>query len=106
MRKLFWLVLIVFQLVSFHFVNGQQPSDNKVNPYAVTTFECASIYWKTPENGACKIRYKETKSNSWKDGLDLVYDSRDREYRGSIINLTPNTEYQVELSSTKFKSTS
>lgn len=103
MRKLFWLVLILFQLVSFHFVNGQQPSDNKINPYAVTTFECAGIYWKIPDDGSCKIRYKDSKNGSWKEGLELVYDSRDKEYRGSIINLAPDNNYDIELSSTNSK---
>ena len=82
-------------LAWFFIVSGQILAENIPNPNAVATYECASVYWKTPENGACKIRYKELKSSSWKDGLDLVYDPRDNEYRGSIITLAPNTEYQV-----------
>jgi len=76
---------------------GQQAGSNARNPYAVTTYECAGIYYKTAEAGPCKIRYKEVKEGTWKPGLDLVYDSRDGEYRGSIINLNPNTEYEAEL---------
>ena len=76
---------------------GQQAGSNARNPYAVTTYECAGIYYKTAEAGPCKIRYKEVKEGTWKPGFDLVYDSRDGEYRGSIINLNPNTEYEAEL---------
>jgi hypothetical protein len=91
-------------LVTFSYSFGQVPSENIPNPNAITTFECAGLYWKTPEDGACKIRYKEAKSNAWKEGLELVYDSRDNEYRGSIIGLIPNTEYQAELTSSSAKS--
>jgi hypothetical protein len=96
----------ILLLVSF-FINpgfSQSPEGEVQNPFAVATYECASVYWKTAEAGVGKIRYKDVKSNSWKDGLDLVYDSRQEEYRGSIINLVPNTDYQIELSSNSSKS--
>lgn len=104
MRNLFWLSIILFEFVPFHFINGQQPSDNKANPYAVATFECAGLYWKTSEAGICKVRYREVKSPQWKNALELVYDSRDSEYRGSIVSLMPDTEYEVELISGSAKS--
>ena len=81
-------------------INGQ---NEKNIATAASTYECSSIYWKTPENGACKLRYKELNANSWKEGLDLTYDSRDGEYRGSIIGLTSNTGYQAELSAANEK---
>jgi hypothetical protein len=83
---------------------SQAPAGEIPNPFAVATYECASVYWKTPEAGFGRIRYKEVKGNTWKNGLDLVYDSRQGEYRGSIINLIPDTEYQVEFSSNSAKS--
>lgn len=75
------------------------------NPSAVTTFECAGIYWKTPDAGQCKVRYREKSGSEWKACLDLVYDSRDGEYRGSIVGLGPATAYQAELTAGKSKST-
>lgn len=78
-------------------VVGQQAGSNARNLYAATTYECAGIYYKTTEAGPCKIRYKEVKEGTWKPGLDLVYDSRDGEYRGSIVALKPDTEYEAEL---------
>ena len=85
-------------------VIGQQAGGNTRNPYAVTTYECAGIYFKTAGQGPCKIRYKEVKAGSWNVGLDLVYDSRDGEYRGSIVNLKPDTEYEVGLETSSGKS--
>ena len=76
---------------------------NIENPYIIATYECGGIYWKQNDNGDCKIRYKEATNGIWKHGLDLVYDSRDREYRGSIVGLLPNTEYLVELSTSDAK---
>ena len=69
------------------------------DPSVVPTYECAGIYWKIPEDGSCSIRYKEKSQKDWKKGLDLVYDSRDSEYRGSIIGCKPGTPYHAELAS-------
>jgi hypothetical protein len=100
-------LLIPFTLLFVLLISGlgysQAPTGKVSNPYAVATYECGSIYWKTNESGACKIQYKEVKGSTWKNGLELVFDSRHGEYRGSIINLIPNTEYQVELSTNSAK---
>lgn len=104
MKNRKYFTILVFIVFNLNLIPGQSASRNPHNPYVVPTFECAGFYWKTPEDGLCKIRYRETKSNSWKEGLDLVYDSRDTEYRGSIISLKPATEYEAELTTTTSKS--
>jgi hypothetical protein len=86
-------------------ISTLQQSENVQTPYAVPTFECVSVYWKVLENGPCKIRYRKESGSTWKDGLDLVYDNRDGEYRGSLVGLTPDTDYQVELYSNSLKKT-
>jgi hypothetical protein len=96
-------ILMLLVLFSFGYLYSQPAQEKTANPYAASTYECSSIYWKTPEASFCKIRYKEVKSNIWKNGLDLVYDSRQGEYRGSLISLAPNTEYLAELSSSSAK---
>jgi hypothetical protein len=96
-RRIFWFAIAVLEVIQISRIHGQQPADKAINPYAVATFECAGVYWKTSESGTCKIRYKELKSNTWKNSLDLVFDPRQGEYRGSIINLIPNSDYQIEL---------
>ena len=73
---------------------GQQKREN---PYAILTYECAGIYWKMEEDEACNIWYKAKTEKEWKQGLDLVYDNRDGEYRGSIVDLNSNTLYEIKL---------
>jgi hypothetical protein len=95
------LTMVLFISVSFNTAYGQlQESLDQEgqNPYAVGTYESAGIYWTTPENDACAIRYRQADENVWTQGLDLTYDDRDNQYRGSIIGLQPGTEYEVELS--------
>ncbi len=79
-------------------------------PQAVPTFHCVGLYWSpedgTPEN-ICRVRYRATGSDSWREAMPLWFDGRQsqdlpadrlRQYRGSIVNLTPGTQYEVELS--------
>jgi hypothetical protein len=97
MRNFISLAILLFASLPSGIVCSQQPSDEKANPYAVATFECAGIYWKTTESGQCKVRYREVKKSVWTDNLGLVYAPIEGEYRGSIVNLKPATEYEIEL---------
>ena len=64
------------------------------------------LYW-SPAGGSAKkevqIRYRESGRCSWRKGLALKYHpisgtSADlADYRGSIVNLKPDTAYEVEL---------
>ncbi len=78
---------------------------------AVPTFHCVGLYW-SPEGGSaentCHVRYRKAGSQEWKEAMPLWFDGRElqealpaghsRQYRGSIVNLTPATEYEIELS--------
>jgi len=96
------------------------------DPIAVPTFHCIGLYWNTEKGGedvACNVRYRPANSGEWKEAMSLWFDARGpedhsqmlpdrslrnkepkpqrhyaRQYRGSIVNLTPGTEYEVELS--------
>ncbi len=68
-----------------------------MNPYAVPTFECIGVYYKTGRSGECEIRYRKAGSKEWKESLGLVYDPRDGEHRGSLVGLEPDTEYEIQL---------
>ncbi len=67
---------------------------------AVSTFECIGLYW-TPEGGGenvtCMPKYRPSDAAEWKEGFPLWFDSRDREYRGSLVHLNPGTTYEIEL---------
>jgi hypothetical protein len=79
-------------------------------PQAVPTFHCVGLYW-SPEDGAtenvCHVRYRAAGSDQWREALPLWFDGRQaqefpverqRQYRGSIVNLAPGTQYEIELS--------
>ena len=78
-------------------------------PRAVPTFECVGLYWK-PDGGstdnACSLGYRKAGDAEWKEAMPLWFDPNDhagatensKEYRGSIVGLTPGTEYEVKLS--------
>ncbi len=67
---------------------------------AVPTFECVGLYWKAPGgNGdtVCDVNYRPTGVKDWKKGMPLWFDSRNQEYRGSIVSLKPGTTYEIGL---------
>jgi len=95
------------------------------DPVAVPTFHCIGLYWNPEEGGegiVCSVRYRPANSGEWKEAMSLWFDARGPEehsrilssrslgnrkpksqhdyaqqYRGSIVNLAPGTEYEIEL---------
>ncbi len=96
-------------------------------PKVVPTFECLSLYWNTehgsPDN-TCRVRYRKVGTAQWSAALPLWFDRRGpesfryvhdpdrhkrhrgdsisvgdfaRQYRGSIVDLQPGTQYEIEL---------
>ena len=67
---------------------------------AVPTFESLGVYWKPPSNpgaAGCQMTYRKAGATEWKQGLSLWYDGRNGECRGSLVHLTPGTDYEVQL---------
>jgi hypothetical protein len=67
---------------------------------AVSTFESIGLYWKPDESSEardCAVRYRPVGTPTWRGGLPLWYDARDQECRGSLVQLTPDTSYEIEL---------
>jgi len=93
--NLFCLLLIAS--IVFSFPKG---SFAQTVPEFVPTFQSVGIYWG-PSGGsdgnACLVRYRRQGSSIYHEALPLWYDSRDSQYRGSIVNLQPETTYEVEL---------
>jgi hypothetical protein len=89
-----FLLLLTFLMVNF-----------TVSPVfsaqsAVPTFECIGLYWSPGKSSAttCNVNYREVGSSTWKKGFPLWFDSKNLEYRGSLVNLKPKTNYEVSLS--------
>ncbi len=86
------ILLVVFLILPFSNLLSAT-----ANPYTVSTFECISIYYESVKAGECKVYYREPEEKDWRSALELVYDDKDGEYRGSIVGLTPNTQYLIKL---------
>jgi hypothetical protein len=68
---------------------------------AVPTYESAGIYWSAPGSGAssggCEVKFRKQGDSAWRDGLALWYDGASNECRGSLVHLSPATDYEVQL---------
>jgi len=106
MRHLAWIVLFIGLAVSRVM---SQTDKSESGPRAVATFHSVGLYWKTPmggENIPCEVAYREAGGpGTWREALPLWFDASEhvgkpehsREYRGSIVNLAPNTAYEIRL---------
>ena len=74
---------------------------------AVPTFESLGMYWtpgSDPGAAGCSMRYRKFNESAWREALNMWYDARNRECRGSIVHLQPGTDYAVEMGTgTTFK---
>jgi hypothetical protein len=75
-------------------------------PKAVSTFHSIGLYWSTDcgsYNRETFVKFRKKGSIKWQDGYPMKYNpigvtAKDlTDYRGSIVNLTSNTTYQIEL---------
>ena len=77
----------------------------RVEVSLVPTFHCISIYWSPVEGGAeheVLVKYRPSGQLQWRTGLPLRYHPIDTpeckaDYRGSLVNLTPGTTYDITL---------
>ncbi len=84
---------------------------------AEATFHCISLYW-TPSGATAsknvQVVYRKTGTTQWFKGFDLVYNPisgnyerrsssyplvpfNAQAYRGSLVNLTPGTSYEIKM---------
>lgn len=68
--------------------------------WAVATFESAGVYFNGPPAAErCRVSYRAAGGTLWREGHPLVYDGRERQWRGSLVHLTPDTAYEIRLQS-------
>jgi hypothetical protein len=69
--------------------------------YSVSTFQSIGIYMSgeaAPKNSDdARVQFRVSGASTWREGLPLWYDARNKEYRGSLVGLTPNTTYEIRL---------
>ena len=70
-------------------------------PSAVSTFHSIGLYWSPAggaESNAARVEFRrQASADAWRQGLDLWFDARNSEYRGSLVELEPGTAYEVKL---------
>lgn len=65
---------------------------------AVATFESIGLYYDvSPGVTECSVSYRPASNGEWRDGYPLVYSARDKQCRGSLVGLEPNTLYDIRL---------
>lgn len=66
--------------------------------FAIPTFESLGLYYNRPvARKTCDVKYRAAGSTAWREGYPMVYDPREKQYRGSLVLLTPDTEYDIRL---------
>src|SRR3954466_8861352 len=76
--------------------------DFQADVHAVATYESAGIYWEAP--GAphdCTLQFRKAGDERWHPALDLWYDKRNDECRGSLVQLQPGTRYEARVTDRK-----
>src|SRR6266850_3536963 len=69
-------------------------------PRAIATFESIGLYFTPaadPGAAGCPVRYRKSGEPTWKEGFPLWFDARNRECRGSLVQLSPGTKYEIEI---------
>src|SRR5262249_42873849 len=70
--------------------------------WAVPTFESLGIYYNRPKaQSRLSVRYRAN-GEDWKEGYGLVYDDREKQYRGSLVGLKPDTAYDIKVDELQF----
>jgi len=72
---------------------------------AVPTFESIGLYWTPSSPSDCPVRFRKAGDSAWREGLPLWYDARNRECRGSLVQLEPGTKYEIEVSGARITTT-
>lgn len=94
------------------FANGDSYSDDPNLPLrngqptfgpgltAIPTFHSIGLYWSLSAGAAsdvAHVQFRPSGTTAWRAGLDLWFDPRDAEYRGSLVLLKPGTAYEVQV---------
>ncbi|MBM3334938.1 right-handed parallel beta-helix repeat-containing protein, partial [Candidatus Sumerlaeota bacterium] len=77
---------------------AQAAETAKHQAWAVPTFECLGLYLNRQGDAKeCRLQYRKAGDAQWRSGLPLDYDARIGQWRGSLVGLTPDTEYDIRL---------
>jgi len=75
-------------------------------PRAVATFESIGVYWTPPADpgaGGCALQFRKAGETAWREALPLWFDARNRECRGSLVQLKPGTQYEILIAGNELR---
>jgi hypothetical protein len=87
-------------LVGAFIAHGGARAQDSSGTRAVPTYEAVGLYWTSPGANAatgCEVKFRKAGESAWRQGLDLWFDARNNECRGSLVALTPGTSYEVQM---------
>ena len=64
--------------------------------FTASTFASISLEIHGKGSGTTEVRYRPVGTTGWSNALPLWYDSRNGQHRGSLVNLSSNTNYEVQ----------
>src|SRR5260221_11749770 len=67
---------------------------------AVPTYESVGLYWSAPGANAttgCDVQFRKVGDAAWRQGLAMGYYARGNDCRGSLVQLAPATNYEVQF---------
>lgn len=82
-------------LASIAFIVAAHAADAPAR--AVATFESIGLYWTHADAGTARVHFRTAGSGEWREAYPPVYDPRLKEYRGSLVGLTPDTAYEIRI---------
>ena len=89
------LVIVAFGITGLT-VGPAQGAEGEA--WVVPTFECLGVYYsRATDAGACQVWYRERGGSAWREGYPLVYDAREKQYRGALVGLTADTPYDIRV---------
>lgn len=74
------------------------PAFAQSDAWAVPTFESLGLYVNhAAPSGPAPVECRAAGEAQWRAGYPLVYDAREKQYRGSLVGLKPGVLYQVRV---------
>ena len=74
------------------------PACHAADAKAVATFESLGLYYNRAEPAkSTRVTFRAAGADQWAEGHPVVYDNRERQYRGSLVGLKPGTAYDIRI---------
>lgn len=99
MRAYFTFIIL---LLCVQRAGSQEHKYSSVAPRIENTFASCSIYQPAEDGLECSIYYRKKGDNDWRRAFNPVYDTMLKEFRGSIVLLEEDTEYQIRTVLSRF----